>query len=138
MSLQVTLDYGRQLYFLLVCWIKSNMRSSSSSCRPASSDAPKTLPPPVSIVHRFQQILKDTSCIGTEQLYIGGSWSSCLCSNKWRGPQEYVAYELVSTSPAVSHMFASSNLESFRDRWLVAVQLLRCWVLPPGLVQYCS
>ena len=30
----------------------------------------------------------------------------------------------------------SSNLDSFRDGWLAAVQLLLCRVLPPGLVQY--
>ena len=35
----------------------------------------------------------------------------------WRGPQEYVTYELVPTSPAVSRMSGSSNLDSFRD-WL--------------------
>ena len=38
----------------------------------------------------------------------------------------------------VSHLSGSSNLDSFRDGWLVAVQLLLCGVLPPGLVQYCS
>ena len=32
----------------------------------------------------------------------------------------------------------SSNLNSFRDRWQVAVQLVSCGVLPPGLVQDCS
>ena len=33
------------------------------------------------------------------------------------GPQEYTAYESVFTSPAVPHMFGSSNLDSFRDGW---------------------
>ena len=41
-------------------------------------------------------------------------------------------------SPALSCMFGSSNLNSFRDRRQVAVQLVSCWVLPPGLVQDCS
>ena len=54
----------------------------------------------------------------------------------WRGPKEYIPYELVPTSPAVSHMSLSSNLDSFCDKWLVAVQLLLCGVLPSGLVQY--
>ena len=31
-----------------------------------------------------------------------------------------------------------SNLNSFRDRRQVAVQLVSCGVLPPGLVQDCS
>ena len=35
-------------------------------------------------------------------------------------------------------MPGSSNFDSFRDVWRVAVQLLVCEVLPQGLVQYCS
>ena len=35
----------------------------------------------------------------------------------WRSQQEYVAYELVFTSPAVSRMSGSSNLDSFLDVW---------------------
>ena len=50
----------------------------------------------------------------------------------------YITYVLVPTSPAVSRMSGLSNLDSFRDGWLMAVQLLLCRVLPPGLVQYCS
>ena len=42
----------------------------------------------------------------------------------WRGPQEYITYELVPTSPAVSRMSASSNFDSFRDGLKVAVQVL--------------
>ena len=49
--------------------------------------------------------------------YVGSSWSSCLCSSMWRGPQEYVTYEFVSTSPVLSRMSGSSNLDSFRDEW---------------------
>ena len=44
-------------------------------------------------------------------------WSSCLCSSMWWGSQEYVAYEFVLTSPAVSCMSGSSNLVSFHDGW---------------------
>ena len=54
------------------------------------------------------------------------------------GPEEYITYELVPASPAVSCMSSSSNLNSFRDRRQVAVQLVSCGVLPPGLVQDCS
>ena len=53
-------------------------------------------------------------------------------------PQEYVAYEFVPTSLSVSGISGSSNMDSFHDGWLVAVQLLLCVVLPPGLIQYCS
>ena len=78
-------------------------------------DLPDPLSPPVSIVHRPRDIFQTTSCIGTELLYIGSSWSSHLCLSMCRGPQEYIAYEFVLTSLAVSHMFGSSNLDSFRD-----------------------
>ena len=55
-----------------------------------------------------------------------------------RGPQEYITYELVPTSPAVSCMSSSSNFDNFPGEWKVAEQLLVCGVLPPGFVQYCS
>ena len=66
-------------------------------------------------------------------LYIDSTWSSWLCSAMWRGPREYVAYEFVLTSPAMSYISGSSYLDSFRDGWSVAVQLLLCRVLSPGL-----
>ena len=112
---------------------EATLKISSSSCRAISTDFPDLLPPPISIVHRFQLVFKATSCIGTELLYVGSSRSSCLCSSLRRGPQEYVSYEFVPTSLAVSCMSGSSNLDNFRDGWLVAVQLLLCGVLPPGL-----
>ena len=37
--------------------------------------------PPLLIVHCFRQVLRATSRIGTELLYVGSSWSSCLCSS---------------------------------------------------------
>ena len=40
------------------------------------------------------------------------------------GPQEYITYEFVPASPAVSCMSGSSKLNSFRDRRQVAVQLV--------------
>ena len=71
--------------------------------------------------HLYRLSLQATSCIGTELLCIGYSWSSCLCSSMWRGPQEYVAYEHVLTSLVVSHMSGLSNLDSFHDGWKVAI-----------------
>ena len=90
---------------------------SSSSCHAISIDFLDPLSPPLPIVHCFRQVFRATSRIGTELLYVGSSWSSCLCSAMWRGPQEYIPYELVPTSPAVSRMSGSSNLDSFRDGW---------------------
>ena len=82
--------------------------------------------------------LPQQSCIDMELLYIGSSWSSWLYSSMWRGPQEYIAYEFVPPSPTVSCMSGLSYLDSFCAGWSVAIQLLFCRVLPPGLVLYCS
>ena len=101
-------------------------------------DIPGPLSLPLPIVHCFRQVFGATSRIGTELLYVGLGQSSCFCSSTWRGPQEYITYELVPTSPAVSRMSGSSNLDNFWDGWWVAIQQLLCVVLPPGLVQYCS
>ena len=94
---------------------------SSSSYRAISMDIPDPPSLPLPIVHCFRQILKATSRIGTELLYVGSSWSSCFCSSIWRGPQEYITYDLVPSSPAASCMFGSSNFNSFHDRWFVVV-----------------
>ena len=87
---------------------------------------------------RIRQVLWATPRILTKLLCVGSSWSPCICSAIWRGPSEYVTYELIPTSPAVSSMSGLSNLDSFRDGCYVAVQLLLCRVLPSGPVQYCS
>ena len=100
------------------------------------SDLPDSLSPPVSIVHRSLEVFQTTSCIGTELLYIGSSRSSSLWLSMGRGPLEFIAYEFVLTSPVVSHVPGSSNLDSFHDGWSVAVPLLFWGVLPPGIVQY--
>ena len=116
------------------CYISS----SSSSCRAISRDITDPLLLPLPIVPRFRQVLWVISHIYTELMYVCSSWSPCLCSDMWRGPHKYITDDLVPTPPAVCRMSGSSNLDSFRDRWLVAVQLLFFRVLPPGLVQYCS
>ena len=59
----------------------------------------------------------DTSRIGTELLYVGSNWTSCLCSSMWRDLQEYITHELVPTSPVVSRVSGSSNFDSFCDGW---------------------
>ena len=53
-------------------------------------DLPDPLSPSFSIVHHLPKIFKALSIIGTELLYEGPSWSSCLCSSMWGGPQEYI------------------------------------------------
>ena len=84
----------------------------SSSCCAISMDIPDPFSPPLPIVYCFRQGFKTTFRIATELLYVGSSWSSM-----WRFPQEYITYELVPTSPAVSRISCSSNLDSFRDGW---------------------
>ena len=49
------------------------------------------------------------------------NWSSYICSAIRGGPLEYIIYELVSASPAVSCVSGSSKLDSFRDGMQVAV-----------------
>ena len=88
-----------------------------SSCHAISTDILDSLSPLLPIIHCYEQILRATSHIGTELLYVISSWSSCLCTSMWRGPQEYITYELNPISPAVSRMSVSSNLDSFCDGW---------------------
>ena len=90
------------------------IRTSSSYCA-ICTDIPDRLSPHLPIVNCFRQILRATSHIGTELLYVGSNWTSYLCSSTWRGPQEYITHELVPTSPAVSRVSGLSNLDSFRD-----------------------
>ena len=59
---------------------------SWSSCRATSTDIPDPLSPLLLIVNRFWQVLRLTSCILTELLYVGSSWSLCFCSAMWEGP----------------------------------------------------
>ena len=58
------------------------VQTSSSSCHATSTD----IPDPLSlllIVHPFWQVLRATSRILTELLYVGSSWSPCFCSAMW-------------------------------------------------------
>ena len=55
--------------------------SSSSSCHAISTNLPDPLSPPLPIVDCFRQDFMDTSRIGSELLYVGSSWSSCLCTS---------------------------------------------------------
>ena len=88
-----------------------------SSCRAINVDIPDSLSPFLCIVYCFRQVFRTSSRIGTELVYVGSSWSSCLCSSMWRGLLEYIFYELVPTSPVLSRMSGSSNFDSFRDGW---------------------
>ena len=64
--------------------------------------------------------------VSAQLLYIGSSWSFCLCSSMWRGPLEYIAYEFVLTSPAVSRMSGSlcNCNQAFSPIRLVSVHIV--------------
>ena len=89
--------------------------SSSSSCRAACADIHDRLSPFLPIIHRLRQVFRVTSRVLTQLLYVGSCWSSHSCTSMCGGPQEYIAYELVLASPAVSCVSGSSNLYSFCD-----------------------
>ena len=74
-----------------------------SSCRTISTDIPDSFYPFFSSVHCFRQVFRATSCIGTELLYVGSSWSSCICSSMWKGPHVtlFKEEEDVSLHPSV-------------------------------------
>ena len=112
--------------------------SSSLSCCAASTDIPDALSLLLPIVHRLWQVFRAISRILTQLLYVCSGWSSFFCSAICECPQEYITYELVPASPAVSCVSDSSNLDSLRDGRQVAVQLVFCGVLLLGLIQYCS
>ena len=54
---------------------------SSSSCCAASMDIPDPLSPLLPIIHHFWLVLRATSRILTELLYVGSSWLPCFCSD---------------------------------------------------------
>ena len=113
-----------QLEFVYACWNKHDFIyllhiyiSSSSSCCATSMDIPDPLSLPLPIVNCFWPVFAVTSRFATKLLYVGSGWLSCFCLFMWRGPQEYITYELIPTSPALSCMSGSSNMDSFHDGW---------------------
>ena len=88
---------------------------SSSSCQGASTDFFNSL-----ATHPYRPSLLARSPGYILYWYRGASWSSNFCSSMWRGLQEYITYEFVLTSPAVSCMSGSSGLDSFvmGGRWV--------------------
>ena len=128
---------AKKYFNIIFLNIKRYISSSSSSCRAISTDISDPLSPPFFTVHCFRLVFRATTRIDTELLYVCSSWSSNLFLSMWRDPQECITYELIPTSPTVSCMSASFNFDSFRDGLLVAVQMLLCRMLPPGLGQYC-
>ena len=126
------------IYIFSFVSLENMWEGSLSSCRTASTDIPDPLPPLLPIVHRFWQVLRATSRIVTELLYVGSSWSSCFCS-----PYEWVhrSTSLMSSSLLLQQYPAclvrlTSIVFVMGGRWLYSWCFVG--VLPPGLVQNCS
>ena len=102
--------------------------SSSSSCRAGSTDIPDPLSSLLPIVHRSRQVLRTTPRILTQLLNVCSCWSSCFCTAMCGGPWEYISYDFIPASPAVSCMSGSSNLNSFviGGRWPYSWCLVGC------------
>ena len=82
------------LLLLLLCFVLSF--PSSSSCRATSTDIPDPLLPLLPIVHCSWQVLRATSRIFTELLYVASSWSPCF----WLGCEGiHRRTSLMSSSP---------------------------------------
>ena len=98
---KLKVPFGWQLknWTVYIFHIFVSTSSSSSSCCTISMNIPDPLLPPLPIVHSFWQVFWATSHIGTELLYVGLSWSSCLCSSMWKG------------STGVHHMSSSLLLQ---------------------------
>ena len=116
--------FGLVLWHINHCKLfnaKSISYISSSSCRAACADIPDRLSPFLPIIHRLRQVFRVTSRVLPQLLYVGSCWSSHSCTSMCGGPQEYITYELVLASPAVSCVSGSSNLYSFCDGGQVSV-----------------
>ena len=74
-SYQKAMLYQHTKFRFFHCF-ENLQQSSSLSCWTASAHLPDPLPPPFSIVHHSQEVFQATSCVSTELLYIGSSWSS--------------------------------------------------------------
>ena len=109
----------------------------SSSCRAASTDILAPLSPLFLIIHRLWKVFRATSRIS--------SYSCCMYVQvgcpafAWPHARVHRSTSLMSSSLLLQQCPACLvHLTCFHDGRQVAVLLVPCGVLPPGLVQYCS
>ena len=112
------------LYICTILLVESS--SSSSWCCATSTDIPDPLSPLLPIFHRLWQVFRATSHILTYLLNVCLSRSSCFCRAICGGPFEYITYELVPASPAVSCMSGSSLVFVMGGRWPYSWCLVGC------------
>ena len=119
--------------------VSSNI-SSSSSCRAGSTDIPDPLLPLLPIVHRPREGLQGQHTVvltlAAECMFV--LVVLLLHGHVWGVHKSTSLMSLSLLLQQCPCMSGSSNLYNFRDRRQVAVQLVSCWVLPPGLVQDCT
>ena len=112
---------------------------SSSSCRAGGMDIPwpslATFPyrssPHACLLDNipYPHVVAECMFVLVVLLLHGHVWGSARVHHLWVRP---------CFSSRVQPMSGSPNLNSFRDRRQVAVQLVSFWVLPAGLVQDCT
>ena len=109
--------FYKELISTLYKITETDISSSSSLCCTASTDLSDPLSPPS---------LSSIAPGRSSRLYPVSALSCCIYilagrpafARPCKGcPQEYIAYESVLISPAVSRMSGSSNFDSFRDGW---------------------
>ena len=93
----------------------------SSSCRAASTGIPDPLSPLLPFHSSPPAGLQDYILCPHIVAVCRFVLVVCFCTSICGGLQEYIAYELVLASPAVSRVSGSSNLYSFRDGGQVSV-----------------
>ena len=65
-----------KFYYYHICYIYIYIYIYISLCHTITTDISDPLSPHLPIVHYFRQILRATSYIGTELLYVGSNWTS--------------------------------------------------------------
>ena len=154
-SLRVTLDYGRQLYFLLFYWtlficrqsngyrycnirpifqfrhtVKEfqvflfNTKLNSESLRTHHHHVVPLARISLTLSHHFSlSFIASGRSSGLHPVSSHSCWMYVRAGRPAfaRPYVEYITYELVPATSAVSCMSCSSNLDSFRDRRQVAV-----------------
>ena len=94
----------------------------------------KVLLPPVSIVHRYREVFQATSCIDSELLYIGSSWSSYLCLSiylKTRRMDHFMRIKLTQFSNNYATRGVNQAMLCYRFGWFGFIEHQPLYVINP-------
>ena len=106
----------------------------ASSCLAASTDLPDPLSPTIFTVHCSREVFKALSCIGTELLYIGSSWLSCLCLSMRILEADTVKYEEMKEKIKKEYIRKTRKLFETKLHRRNVIKGIKTWALP--LVRY--